>query len=352
MATPQLLSYDLLNKKRDLSDVLSTVIAGQPRFISLFGKSRVASNVKHEWIEDAIAGRSLTATTVSGTTVTASAEDVAKLKVGTTLTVKGGQALLKVASLTDATHFEYAVVATHGDTAVPATDDVLNIIATPVKEGSRAGDGETSYNQQSTEYNTIQIFRKEIEVTNTAMATGVYGNVDNAVMYQTKIALDQISRDMNRQALFGTRIEGTAAANGQMGGIYEFGTQANSMFVDASNNALDSFIVNDASQQINAAGANPNVIICSPAQARVISNEYKKELTIMRQDQTRGAYVITIVNEVSGGVMTVFADPDMPDSQCFVADSSGFGMSALKNNALQDKDATAPDFDGVSRIAI
>ena len=45
-----LYSYSFQNKKRDLSDVLSTVIKDEPRFISLFGPAENATQQKHEWL--------------------------------------------------------------------------------------------------------------------------------------------------------------------------------------------------------------------------------------------------------------------------------------------------------------
>lgn len=68
-----LYSYSFQNKKRDLSDVLSTVIKDEPRFISLFKPSEDATQQKHEWLEDQLTGRSVTVTAVSSGTLSASA---------------------------------------------------------------------------------------------------------------------------------------------------------------------------------------------------------------------------------------------------------------------------------------
>ena len=88
-----LYTYSFNNKKRDLSNILSEVIKDEPRFISNFGTVAVAHQQKHEWLEDQIAGRSITATGVSGMACTVSAADAAKVKVGTLLTVKDDSAL-------------------------------------------------------------------------------------------------------------------------------------------------------------------------------------------------------------------------------------------------------------------
>ena len=93
-------------------------------------------------------------------------------------------------------------------------------------------------------------------------------------------------------------------------------------------------------------------ILCSPGQARVLSNEYKPSLQILRSDERRGAYVATIVNEISGRGMTIMADPDVPDSDVWVMDTAGFGLANLKGRGISDVDATPQGFDGIKRMAI
>ncbi len=349
-------SYNLVNVKRDLSDVLSDVVANQPRFISLFKKPKApATNRKHEWLEDQITGRSLTAASVNASTkvVTGSEADVAKVMAGTIFTIKDDSALFRVTSKPDATSFVYVLIAAHGsETANPSNDDILLIVSTPMKEGTGNGDGEQGYNQSGTEYNYLQIFRREIVVTTIAENTKVYGNVDNQITKHTADGLNLIGRDMNRQAIFGTRVLGTETDKGQFGGLYEFGAQGGSLAVNGGGNRLDSFVINDASQAIIAEGGNPNTILCGPGQARVLSNEYKKELTIVRADKVRGAYVAQVVNEVTGKLMTIVVEPDIPDTHTWVLDSEGLFLVPLANDALRDEDATEKGFHGVKRVII
>ena len=153
-----LYSYSFQNKKRDLSDVLSTVIKDEPRFISLFGPAENATQQKHEWLEDQLTGRSVTVTNLSGTTFSASASDLAKLRVGTLVVVKDDSALFQVATLTDS-GFTLTLVAANGsDTELPAANDVLSIVSTPVREGSSSGEGDETGLTGQTAYNCTQIF--------------------------------------------------------------------------------------------------------------------------------------------------------------------------------------------------
>ena len=347
-----LYSYSFQNKKRDLSDVLSTVIKDEPRFISLFGPAENATQQKHEWLEDQLIGRSVTVTTLSGTTFSASAADLAKLRVGTLVVVKDDSALFQVATLTDS-GFTLTLVAANGsDTELPAANDVLSIVSTPVREGSSSGEGDETGLTGQTAYNCTQIFRKDIILSGSALAVNVFGTVDNQLNKQTAFALSELARDLNRVALFGRRVEATATTRGEAGGPYFFGCGGNGLAIDASAAAFDSVAVNDAAQAVLGAGGDPSLILCSPGQARVLSNEYKNQLQIVRSDDRRGAYVAVIVNEINGRGMTVMADPDMPDTDAWIIDPAGFGLVSLQGRAITDSDATPQGFDGIKRMAL
>jgi len=348
-----LYTYSFFDQKRDLSDILSTVVAQQPRFISLFSGKDNSINQKHEWLEDQIKGRSVVATGVTSLVVTASAADVAKVKVGSLVIVKNDSALFNVAAKNSDTTFTVALAAANGSSkTTPISGDVLNIVSTPVKEASNNGDGEESYHLNDKSFNYCQIFRKDIVISGTALAIAVYGNVDNQINRQTTFALGELARDLNRVALYGRRVEPTASVKGEIGGLYFFGTQAGCLSVNALVHTLDSYVINDAAQAVLGEGADPTLILCSPAQARVLSNEYKQRLHIVREDQTRGAYVAVVVNEINGRTMTIMADPDMPDTEAWVVDVAGFGLSNLNGRAISDTDTTPKGFDGITRSAL
>ena len=348
-----LYSYSFQNKKRDLSDILSTVIKDEPRFISNFKPVENATQQKHEWLEDQIAGRSVTASTVTEAGVVTPADSsFSGIKIGTLLVVRNDSALFRVTALDDAT-FTVALVAANGSQkTMPEDGDVLNIVSTPVAEGSNPGDGDETGITGASEYNCCQIFRKDIILSGSALAINVFGNADNQLNRQTAFALGELARDLNRVALFGRRVEATATTRGEAGGLYFFGTRSNSPAIDALTTKLDSTLVNDAAQAVMGAGGDPTQILCSPGQARVLSCEYKNQLQILRSDDRRGAYVAVVVNEINGRGMTIMADPDVPDTDVWVLDPAGFGLSSLNGRAITDTDATPKGFDGIKRMAL
>ena len=266
--------------------------------------------------------------------------------------MRNDSALFRVAAI-DGTAVTLELAGANGSApTMPADGEIMNIVSSPMAEGSVNGDGDETGHISGSEYNYTQIFRKDIVLTGTAMAIDLYGSVDNQINRQTAFALGELARDLNRVALFGVRREPGANVRGEAGGLYCFAAGEDGMSVDAEGAALDSFMINDAAQNILSEGGEPMQILCSPGQARVLSNEFKPSLQVVRSDDRRGSYVATIINEISGRGMTIMADPDVPDTDVWVMDTAGLGIASLKGRAISDIDATTQGFDGIKRMAI
>ena len=350
-----LYTYSFANRKRDLSDILSTVVRDEPRFISNFKPVPEARMRKHEWLEDQMAGRSLKAVSVADGVLSVSLNDAAKVKEGTLLALEGTAALFVVTGIS-ATAVTVALASANGSgmTAadLPAEGGVFKVISTPMGEGSINGEGEENYAHARAEYNTTQIFRKEIVLSGSALAVNVYGSADNQLNRQTAFALADLARDLNRVALFGRRVEPAPGIRGEAGGLYAFAAGEDALCIDGGKNTLDSFMINDGAQAVLGTGGEPAQILCSPGQARIISNEYRNALQILRSDDRRGAYVAVIVNDINGKGMTVMADPDVPDTEAWIIDPEGFGLANLRGRGISDEDATPSGFDGIRRTAL
>ena len=350
-----LYTYSFANAKRDLADIMSTVIKDEPRFISNF---RIGSNAvqrKHEWVEDQLSGRGFTSLAISGNALTLNASDAAKVVPGMLIAVKEDPALFKVTAVSG-TEVTVEFAAGNGSdlTGVSDLDGEMEfiIVSTPMNEGSANGDGDETGKCSNVEWNATQIFRKEIVISGSSLAITLNGSADNQLNRQTALALSELARDLNRVALFGRRVEAAPGVLGEAGGLYYFGTRNHSLAIDANKTRLDSFAINDAAQKVLGEGGDPMQILCSPGQARVISNEYRDRIQILRSDDRRGAYVAVIVNEINGRGMTIMADPDVPDCDAWILDPQCFALSNLSGRAITDTDATPKGFDGIRRVAI
>lgn len=345
-------TYDFQNQKRDLSDILSTVVAQDSRIIQLFPVRGAAKSRKHEWLEDQISGDRCTVNgAVSESKVPMSAGDLAKLAVGTLFHVDDDAALFKVTAIdTSANKATVTRVGANGsETSMPSNGDVLVLVSTPMPEGSTSG--ENKIHQSGVEYNYTQIFRKEVELSDTAIKIDVYG-IENSIQYQTALRMGDFVRDLNQVALFGIPAQPQAGTNGMAGGLFYFGTQDGGLSIDASGVAFDSFLVNDAAQAVSGQGGTPSVIICGIGQARVLSADMRNHVTIVQGDESRGTFVANVINDVTGGIIRIFADKSIPDTQAFVVDPSGFGLVPLTGRAVWDEDTTPAGFDGIRRTIL
>ena len=342
-------SYDFQNQVRDLGDELSSVIEQGSNILRLFNARPEATQRKHEWLEDQITGsRCVVTDTVSSHQCPMSATDLAKLRVGTLVYVEGDTAVFRVTAL-DTTYNKATVerVGANGSAKTdPAEDDVLVVMSTPEQEGTT--EGENKIHQSGHADNYTQIFRKDIVLSGSALAIATYG-IENSIQRQTILRLADFSRDLNLQALRGIPVQPSASANGAAGGLFYYGTLDGGLSVDAGSLAFDSFVVNDGAQAIAAEGGNPQVIICSIGQARVLSADMNDKVTVVRQDPQRGTFVANVVNDVTGAGMQIFADKAMPDDQAFIVDPDGFGIVPLKGRAVWDEDTTPKGFDGIRR---
>lgn len=345
-------SYDFQNQVRDLGDELSTVIEQGSNVLRLFNTRPDATQRKHEWLEDQITGSRVTVTdTVTSHQCPMSAADLAKLRIGTLVYVDGDSAVFRVTAL-DTSNNKATVerVGANGSTKTdPAKDDVLVVMSTPEAEGTT--EGENKIHQSGTADNYTQIFRKDIVISGTGIAIATYG-IENSIQRQTSLRLADFARDLNLQALRGVPVQPTSSAMGAAGGLFYYGTQDGGLFVDAGSLAFDSFVVNDGAQAISAEGGNPTVIICGIGQARVLSADMNDRVTVVRQDTQRGTFVANVVNDVTGTMMQIFADKEMPDDQGFIVDTAGFGLVALRGRAVSDRDTTPNGFDGIRRTIL
>ena len=353
-------SYNLAQVKRDLTDVLSTVIADSPSFINLFEDRGHAVNIKHEWLEDHLKPRKISysaycdSTANSGVPGTFTVADSTGWTAGDYVKILGNPAIFKITSTTSTTIVVTLVAANGGYSALSSTGapgtgaGVLCFVSHPMGEGSTAG--LEVFRQSTAEWNSTQIVRRDILLSATSASVQSYG-LENSIVLQEREALRQLSHELNDMALFGVRSLRTSVNLGTAGGLYYYGTQNGALSCALANTPdLSTAILNNAAQKVVEAGGNPTVILCGTGQARVISRLYNSQLHLLQNEQVRGTFVSHIVNEATGGIMRVVVEPKLDDTDLWVIDPSGFGIVWLRG--IVSSDATASNMDGHCRKLI
>lgn len=347
------LSFHYDHRPRDLSEVLSTVIAASPRFISLFPEKERATQTKHEWLEDQVKARTfLFSAATSEGVLTVTESEAAKVRPGMNISLKDDCAVFVVTEKTSTT-ISVAFLSSNGSESgsvadLPSSGGIFRIISEPMPEASR--EGAISFRQSATQWNQTQIFRDGVSVSKTAASIGTYGH-ENAVAYQEQNALRNLSLDINTTALYGVRQQRGPSQNGSLGGLYFFGTMPDGIGISLTTpKPLSGVLVNDAAQLIKDEGGDPQVILVGTGQARVLSSIYKNKLQVVRADEVRGAYVSQIVNDIDGALMRIFVEPGLSDTDAWVIDPTGFGRATLRD--IESTDATSNGSDSFDRKII
>ncbi|MBQ9873735.1 MAG: DUF5309 family protein [Thermoguttaceae bacterium] len=354
-------TLDLLNSRIDLSDVLSRRAAQAPNFVGLFDvprsgdAARFATNPTHYWLEgvDAPKTKTFTGYDYESSAATFTVASSVGWQVGDLFHVLGDSAVLRVASVAS-TSIGAELVAANGssldlETYAPTNGGVLVFDSRPIQEGSDSG--ENFFAQSTAEFNYSQIFRGDVGLTGTALAVETAGR-ENNIATQLDYATDAILRRINAALVFGTRAQRTAASPGSMGGLYFFGTQEGGLGRSYSDSPLTMSKINLAARDVTDAGRAPDVVLCGPGQAQVISSFMDSQVRIQQGTTEVGSRAETIVTSACGSPMKIVVEPSLPDSDVWVCDSRGFALLPLNGRALRSEPASAPGVDGARAVLI
>ena len=340
-------SYDFQNQRRDLSSALNTINEGQIGFIRLFGEGERAKNPKVEWFNDKLAARTLNVTNNASGTLTIDSSSVPV--VGMVIQPNGKPEVFYVTTVTNATTISIALAGTNGGslTAATAPTGKYKVISAPIVEGSTHG--EDNIHLAGTDFNYTQIWRKEAELTRTAIQTATFG-LENSLNKQVEVQLNILSRELNYAALYGQRVQGTGATynqRGQAGGLYYFAANKKGLSVDASGSVIDDFILNDGAQLVQEKGGTADIILCHPGQARIIGGASSDKVRYDRQDAVRGTFVGAVTNSVTGRAMEIIADDAVMPGDVWILDRAAFSLRWMQ--PIYDWDPQDGEFDGVRR---
>jgi len=338
--------YDFQNLVRDLSDLVSTLVATIPGLISVVRFEGTAYNNKHEWLNDVYRPQGGTLAEDLDTVETAvDVVDGTKFTTGQLIQAGDSPEVMKVTGITANT---LTVTRGYGGSTATAvtTGAAIKVIAKPAPGGSYQGDDLGVH--PVPDFNYTQIFRADAIVPGDVLKTPQYG-VSNELDRQVSFHTQRLLWDLNRSLIYGVRVARTAGDNGMMGGVRQFVSTT----VAGGGNAITSTKLNDAIEAITLNGGRPNVILCNTNQARKISALNTVNQYILRSDTATGNYVSTFVSDLPNNtVNTIVVDSDYPKNEIALIDTSRMSIVPYNGRGFQDSDATSPGFDGVARKII
>ena len=347
------MSYDYVNVKRDLSDAFVQVVQERPILSNVIGVAGVATQTKHERLEDVVSPSAWTtnaAYTIADPSLTL--VTTAGLKVGDILkfelpTGVRATVLLEVTGITSGTVIAVSVYGSTTDVNM-ATASGVRLMGRPKNEATCAT-ADDGY-EPGTEYNYTQIFDRTAKVSKTSVECEKYG-IGGALNYQIERQLMDLAYEMVNTSIDMPRVQRTTSVNGTMGGRFRFMQQATGNVVDALGAAIDADMINDALELAAQNGATGiSTFVCNPVQARKISafNVSWNNPVITQDSKVAGSYVTTFLSD-QGHAVVIVADRHFDKDKVAMIDPTKINLMPLKNRAFSDEDAAPVGCDYYAR---
>lgn len=361
-------SFDLsLISERQVLDLFTMFLKEQSSALEIFlrngQKFNAGTNNKYEWMESQLTPLSrgingygypsvgspfgLTFTSTAGMRPNMILRFV---QTGTNTDV--GDMQIKITEIASP---DTAVCILYGDTTPYPIDPSMTakLMSEAVQENEKNIVG-IDERQPTMEFNNFQIFRNAVELSDTALNSAIYGNV-NTLSEQLKGAFYKIRQQMSEQALRGRRVARTQWENGTFGGMFQFINTSWGNVIDAGGNMLDPNIINNLVQLIVEDGGVANTLVCNINQARKISAfNVAGNNPVIAQDSTQaGSYVLRFLSDipVAGGIVSnILLDEKMPNDTVELIDINRLALVPFSNRWLKLVPGTQPGQDGQTAI--
>ena len=360
-------SFDLsLISERQVYDLFTTFLKEQSSALEIFlrngQKYNAWTNNKYEWMESQMTPMSwqvndyttpsTIATIINFVSTTGMRANMILRFVVTWTNEDVGNMQLKILEVTTSTS---ALCVLYGGTTWTILQSTMTakLMSEAVMENEKNIVGVDEW-QPVMEYNHFQIFRNAVELSDTALNSAIYGNV-NTLSEQLKGAFYKIRQQMSEQALRGRRVARTQGENGTFGGMFQYIDISWGNVIDAWGNALTPNIINNLVQLIVEDGGVANTLVCNINQARKISwFNVAGNNPVIAQDSTQaGSYVLKFISDipVAGGIVSnILLDEKMPNNAVELVDINRLALVPYANRWLKLVPGTQPWQDGQTAI--
>lgn len=248
--------------------------------------SAPTSNIKVEWMEEALLAQTDTISAVSGTSSpwTITVSDGNRFRVGDLLHIQGRAANIQFRVSSISTN-DLTVTGFGGTTASddPATSDVVEIVGQELTEG---GDPDSARSiERSALYNYTQIGQEKVEVSRTARKQAMYA-LSDPYEHEVQKKFRELAIRFERALVLGQRHQSSSLR--AMGGLfYYISTNSVSGTVAQAKDKLNSLV-----RTCWTAGGSPKVLMCSPAVKAAISANVDAALRRSVRDDTTAGFVV------------------------------------------------------------
>ena len=325
--------------KLDLSEVIASILLEDTGFLSYLGiSSEVATQTKHEWVEDALNPTTISQTAgnsyLSGAadTVVVFSANISRITAGTILKdqLSGKTEVMQV---TGVSGISATVTRGFGGTTgqVHASEATYDIIANTRPQGMSGPKDESM--TRSKPYNQTQIFSKGVKLTGTATSID-HAGISREDDYQIDKRLRELKRELDRSVIMGVRNgQPSDTEYGAMGGIIEWVGFIGAENVSGTAETLTPSVLNTMAKQVWDDGGMPDFVLVGGTQKQKISifdEEYRRSTL----DTRKAGYTIEEFVTDLGMNLRVIVDRWVPTDVVIVGDSSKIKVMPLNGRAF------------------
>jgi len=366
-------NYDFSLQKRQVAEAFELYLTKESSVLGKFlangrGMQNWTNN-KYEWLESQLTPKSWTinGSITSGTldvstpanltfdsTVGMYPGYIARFEVDTTGADVGNLQVLIIA-VSSATVATWIIYGWTADVTIP--DNAVAVLTSePVEENEKSFAGRNDWEPDTT-YNYFQIFREQVELSDTAINSLMYGN-PSQVAAQMKQAFYKINSQMSEAMIRWRRVARTASTawlKGSFGWMEFFLSQAGTNNTDASWAVISQVLLNNLIQDIREDGWAVDTLMGNYNQARAISafNTAWNNPIISRDEVSAGSYVMRFVSDIPVAgwlVSNIIIDERMPKDTVYLTNLDKIALVPYTNRELKLVDATLPWQDGKTAL--
>lgn len=332
-----LATYQIQTGRQDIAPAVSLLAERETPILARVLRSTMAATaVKHEWVNRVLRGfkTTLGAAIADGVTTSITVASTLTHNVGEMLLIDQEYLLVTAVSgvnLTVTRGYAGSTAAAHSNGAR------IDVVSRPELEGA---DANTEDQEVGTpDYNYTQIFERVVKLTGTAQAIDVVGP-DGSLDAHAQEKTTELLKELERAFMLGARVgPGGASQRRSLGGLRSFVTG-----VDKAGAGLTTDMIDAAVYDLLEIGGNPNAIIASTVQKRVINGFKNSKVRQTQAERTVGDLVD--VYESEAGNLQVIRSNDLPPGELMIVDlgrclvvplqGRGFGMERLAKTGDSD----------------
>lgn len=338
MPETSLLSKELENLIPDISTVFDTLVADDAGLLANIKTGLPVKNIEAGWIDDVLARAEIKVTNASGTSCSGAVGTSGIIAVGSIVRNVANANEFKVATVSGNNFTVTAVNA--GTTPVSGTFIVNNMPI--IKEASVRG--RVTKHQGAKKQNYTQIFRADVELSNSVLNTDTYDRA-SYMATQTEAALFELKCALNDAVWFGAKSKDDADDTRTFAGLYNLYTTAGGSAETGISGELTYAKLTKLAEAVQKKGGRPDILICNPALGGKLSEIiFNKQHTVIA-DNVLGAHAAYFKNPVSGANIQIIYDSNCPIGDIWLGSRGAMELRPLGDRDLSITDASTPDKD-------